>query len=314
MPLNTDPAPSATSPALPDLPDGWHYTDDLVWDDPRPSHRARMLALGVSIAAILGIVIAALVLWNAAAHYARGVDALKAHSYTTAVNELSSAKLLVVPYRDSQVLADRARYELVAESADQEQALARVRLVENALGDASAAFDAGDASGVVGALAALPADAVRAAVSGSAAVRTAASTLTERLTGAARQALAKSEYGAAGRYAAALLLLEPSAEPAKALAARAEAGQRLTERFARATAAAHGRHWRTALRLALAVTAVRKDFPGAETLVAQARKALAPKPKPKSTGTAPTSTATTATTTPSTSGTSSGPSSQPPPP
>ena len=314
MPLHTEPPSGATSPALPDLPDGWHHTDDLVWDDPRPSHRGRALALGVSIAAVLGVAIAALVLWNAAAHYARGVDALKAHSYTTAVNELSSAKLLLVPYRDSQVLAAQARYELVAESADQEQALARVHLVGSALEDASSALHAGDANGVVSALAALPAGAVRAAVGGSAAVRTAATTLSDGLTAAAREALGKSEYGAAGRYAAALLLVEPASDAAKALAARAVTGEKLTERFAMATTAAHGHHWRTALRLALAVTAVRKDFPGAATLVAQARKALKPKPKPKATTTAPTSTATTTTTTPSSGGTSSGTSSQPAPP
>ena len=154
---------------------------------------------------------------------------------------------------------------------------------------------------------------MKAAVRGSEEVRAAAAELEDRLTVAARTALDRSEWGRAQSYAAAVLVLDPRAQSATALGAKARTGAALTAKLAKARDAAGHRHWRTALRLALAVTAARKDFPGAAGLVAQARKALAPKPSPKATATA----ATAATVTPpstSTGGTSSGTTSQPPPP
>lgn len=312
-PLHTEENPGAMSPSLPELPEGWHYTDDLIWDDPRPSHGHRTLIVGLSTAAVVVIALAALVVWSAASHYARGVDALRAGSYTTAVNELSSAKLFVVPYRDSQILADQARYELVAAAAGQEKARARVSLVTGALDQARAALGAGSADGVVKALSPLRAADVRAASRDSASVQTAAVALSERLAAAAEQALGRSEWARAGRFAAALLVLRPSTKSAKALAARAQTGAELAARLAKAKKAAHHGRWREALRLALAVTAVRKDFPGAASLVTQARKALAPKPKPKPVVTTAATPAAT-TTTPSGGGSSSNTPSQPPPP
>ena len=141
-------------------------------------------------------------------------------------------------------------------------------------------------------------------------MRTAARRLEDRLTVAARDALGRSEWGRAQRYASAVLVLDPLAQTATALGAKAKTGEALTAKLAKARdAAGHGR-WRSALRLALAVTAARKDFPGAAALVAQARKALAPKPSPTAAAIA-----TTATTPPTTTGgTSSGSPPQPPPP
>ena len=104
--------------------------------------------------------------------------------------------------------------------------------------------------------------------------------LAKDLTTEGRKALARLEWGRAGRYAAALLLLDPSSVAADEITAKAEAGQRLSAKLAEARQAARDGEWRKALRLALAVQAARKDFPGAASLVADARKALKPKPQP----------------------------------
>jgi len=298
----------------PELPDGWHYTDDLVWDDPRPVHRGRTLAVVVTAAVVLAAALAALVVWNADRHYARGVAALNAHSYAVAARELSAARLIVLPYRDAQSRADYAQSELVAEAAGQKEELAREDLVNGALQQAAAAFEHGDAEAVGAALLPLPASVLRAVLRASPVVRASAATLADRIATAASEALRRGAWGRAGRFAEALLVLRPADEATTALEAKARTGVKLSAKLAEAhDDAIHG-HWRSALRLALAVTAVEKDFPGVSGLIARARVALAPKPKPKSTSTAPTSTATTTTTAPSTGGTSSGSSSQPPPP
>ena len=83
----------------------------------------------------------------------------------------------------------------------------------------------------------------------------------------------------AGHFAAAYLVLDPSDE-AMPRSLRARTGEKLRTELADARAAARRGQWRTALRMALAVVAVRKDFPGAAALVADARVALTPKPKP----------------------------------
>ena len=142
-------------------------------------------------------------------------------------------------------------------------------------------------------------------------MRRAAAALGEDLTAAAGMALRNQKWGRAGQYAAALLLLDPSAPDGAALAEKATTGQKLSARLAEARDAARLGHWREALRLALAVTAAQKGFPGAAALVADARLALTPKPQP----TAQATTTTPTTVTPATSGgSSSGSTSQPPPP
>ena len=310
MSLHAEPKPGTTSPDLPELPAGWHYTEDLAWDDAQAAHRVRRLVIGVAVAVVVAAALAGLVIWNASAHYSRGVAALKSGSYAAAASEFSAAKLIVLPYRDSKALADQARAELTAAIGVGQQQAAREAAVSGALEQAATALDAGDASAVVAALAPLSASDLKTVLKDSGQVRTAARRLEDRLTFAARTALGRSEWGPAQRYAAAVLVLDPLAQTATALGAKARTGEALTAKLAKARdAAGHGR-WRTALRLALAVTAARKAFPGAAALVAEARKALAPKPSPKATATA------TVTTTPptTTGGTSSGSPSQPPPP
>ena len=311
MSLHAETKPGTTSPNLPELPPGWFYTDDVAWDDDRYSaHRVRRLIVGVAIAVVIAAALAGLVMWNASAHYSRGVAALRDGSYAAAISEFSAATLVVVPYRDSKDLADQARTRLAAEIAVQQKKHAREEAVSATLERAGTALGAGKSNDVVAALESLPASDVKAAARGSEEVRAAAAALEERLTVAAKNALDRSEWGRAQRYAAAVLVLDPLAQSATALGAKARTGEALTAKLAKARdAAGHGR-WRTALRLALAVTAARRDFPGAAGLVAQARKALTPKPSPAAVATA------TEATTPSTTtgGTSSGSTSQPPPP
>ena len=319
MSLHAEPNPGATASDLPELPAGWHYTEDLAWEDAHAAHRVRRLVVGVVIAVVVAAALAGLVVWNAAAHYSRGVDALRDGSYAAAADELSAAKLVVLPYRDSRVLADQARSRLTAEIGVRQQVEAREAAVAGALEQAGTALESGDAAAVVAALTPVPASDLKAVLKDSAQVRTAARRLKDRLTVAARSALGRSEWGRAQRYAAAVLVLDPAARSATALGAQAKTGAALTAKLADARDAAGKRQWRTALRLALAVTAARKDFPGAAALVAEARKALAPKPSPKAATTATTTTTvapTTTVTVPSTStgGTSSGSPPQPPPP
>ena len=302
-------------PDVPELPDGWFYTDDVVWDDPRPALRGRTLALGVTIAVVIAVALAGLVIWNAEVHYRRGVAALHHHSYADAARELSAARLLVLPYRDAQFLADQAQFEVASEAADQEQALARKDLLTAALQQAGAALAHGDAKGVLAALAPLPVKDVRAALRESPEAAASAGALAGHLTTAAHEALRRADWGRGERFAEALLVLRPSDEAATALSAKAKTGAKLSAKLTEARGEASRGHWRSALHLALAVTAVDKDFPGASRLVAKARKALRPKPKPKP---KPTPAATTPTTTaPATTtggGGSSGSSSQPAPP
>ena len=310
MSLHAEPKPGTTPQDLPELPAGWHYTEDLAWDDAQAAHRVRRLVIGAAVAVVVAAALAGLVVWNASAHYSRGVAALKSGSYAAAVSELSAAKLIVVPYRDSRALDEQARTKLAAEIGVEQQQAAREAAVSGALEQAGTALDAGDASAVVAALTPLSARDLKATLKASDQVRVAARRLEDRLTVAARDALGRSAWDPAQRYAAAVLVLDPLAQPATSLGAKAKTGEALTAKLAKARdAAGHGR-WRSALRLALAVTAARKDFPGAATLVAQARKALAPKPAPTAAATA------TVTTTPptTTGGTSSGSPPQPPPP
>ena len=102
--------------------------------------------------------------------------------------------------------------------------------------------------------------------------------LAEDLAAASRRALRNAAWVQAGRLSAALLVLEPSSELAATLDARAQTGEDLSAKLGKAKdAARHGR-WREALRMALAVLAAQKGFPGAAAVVADARHALAPKP------------------------------------
>ena len=242
--------------------------------------RVTLIVLGVVLA--FALVIGAL-FDLAATHYEGGVYALKVHWYAWAANEFSAARVLVFPYRDAQSLEDQARRAFVNEEASRGQAAARRAAVVAKLEKAGARLEAGDAHGVLAALLAINGDDLRATLDGSEKVRESANALAVDLTAAARRALGKAAWGRAERFAAALLVLEPSSERAVALGARARTGENLEARLGKAKAAARRGKWREALRLARGVLAVQKDFPGAAAVVADARDALAPEPEPAAT-------------------------------
>jgi hypothetical protein len=261
--------------------------------------------LGVAVV-VLALV---LVLVNAQQHYSRGVAALERGSYEEAVSELSSAKLLVVSYRDSSLLAEQAQHELAVSAAGAEQTQARLQDVSAALTGASDALSAGTLPDVVVALRAVSAADLRAVLRADAATAQAAHALAKDLTTEGRRALRKLAWGRAARSASALLMLDPSSVVGQRIADAAVAGQKASAKLAQAEAAARGGKWRKALRLALAVLATHKGFPGAQALVADAREALKPKPTPAATQTVTTPATTTGSATSGSSGGSGGSSS-----
>jgi len=291
----------------PDLPEGWRSAELEVWKDPYLSARRRLRAVQVALGALAVAFVIGVLLWLAAIHYARGVDALKFHSYSAAVSEFSVARVLVFPYRDARSLEEQARRALAAEGAGYEQAAAREAAVIAQLQQAGTWLEAGDAAGVLAALLAIEAGDLQDALERSETARGSAAALAEDLAAASRRALGNAAWVRAGRFAAALLVLEPSSELAVALGARARTGEDLSAKLGKAEDAARRGEWRAALRLALAVLAVQKGFPGAAAVVADARDALAPKPKPAA------STPATAATQPA-GGSTTTPPPQPPPP
>jgi len=265
----------------PDLPAGWRTAELAVWKDPDQAARRRLRAVQAALVGLVVACVIGLLLWNSAIHYARGVDALQYHSYSRAVYEFSAARVLVFPYRDARSLEQQARRALVAEDAQYEQAAAREAAVVAQLGKAGDRLEARDADGVLATLQAIGAGDLQAALDGNRTARESADALAEDLAAASRRALGNAAWGRAGRFAAALLVLEPSSELAVALGARVRTGEDLSAKLNKAKDAARRGQWHEALRTALAVLAVQKDFPGAVAVVADARDALAPKPKPK---------------------------------
>jgi len=272
--------PDAASTGVPKLPDGWRPAErEDDWGTSYEVGGRRQFVLLVSASVILVAAVVGVLVWVAAGHYARGVEALRDGAYARAIGELSAARVLFIPYRDADGLEQQARHGLQDDAA---AAAARRELVDRVavqLERVDHRLASGTATEVLQAIQDISPVDLRAARAGDDAVRAAAVALADALEAAARAAMSRNEWARAGRYAAALLVLQPSSEEGAALAKRAKTGQELSEKLAAARRAADGGHWREALRLALAVTAVRKDFPGAADLIADARKALAPKPK-----------------------------------
>ncbi len=289
---NTPHITSAQSAAVepPDLPEGWRSAELADWKDPYLAARKRARTVRAALVVLSVALVIGGLFWIAATHYARGVEALKVHSYSTAVSEFSVARVLVFPYRDAQALEEQARSALLAEYARLDQAEARDAAIVAQLESVGARLEAGDVDGVLAGLQVIDANDLQAALAGDETVRESAGVLAEDLAAASRKALDNAAWGRAGDLAAALLVLEPSSERGQTLEARARTGKELSAKLGEAKDAARRGEWRAALRLALAVLAVRKGFPGAAAVVADARDALAPKPAP----TRPTPAATTA--------------------
>ncbi|MCX6638006.1 MAG: hypothetical protein NT090_23360 [Acidobacteria bacterium] len=276
-PHNTSAQSAAIEP--PDLPDGWRSAELADWKDPYLAARKRARAVRAALVVLIVALVIGGLVWIAATHYARGVEALKVHSYSTAVSEFSVARVLVFPYRDARSLEEQARRALLAEYARLDQADARDAAIVAQLGSVGARLEAGDAEAVLAGLQVIDTDDLQAALAGDDTARQSAGVLAEDLAAASRKALDNSAWGRAGRLAAALLVLEPSSKLGETLGARARTGEELSAKLGKAKDAARRGEWRAALRLALAVLAIRKGFPGAAAVVADARDALAPKPK-----------------------------------
>jgi hypothetical protein len=284
--LHNIPAPNAPVEP-PDLPDGWRSAELAVWKDPQLAAHRRLRALRVALVVLALALVIGVLVWIAAAHYARGVYALKVHSYSWAASEFAAARVLVFPYRDARSLEEQAQRALEVEDDLREQAEARRAAVVTQFKTADARLEASDADGVLATLQAINSNDLKAALDRSGPARELADALAVDLAAALRKALGNAAWVRAGRFAAALLVLEPSSEQAIALGARARVGEELNVRLGKAKDAARRGEWRAALRIALAVLAVQKDFPGVAAVVADARDALAPKPKPAATQPAP---------------------------
>jgi hypothetical protein len=288
----------------PELPDGWRYASTTEWDDPYRAARRRKRALKMVPVVLALACMVGLALWNAATHYARGVHALQAHEYSWAVDEFSASRVFGIPYRNAQSLERQAQRSAAADDTRLKQIEARQATVIAQLKKAGAELKAGDASAVLTALRGISAADLQADLDGDDTVRASVHALAGDLADAARAALRSGAWSRAGRFTAAILVLQPSSKLAVSLETQAKSGQELSVKLVTAKAAAQHGKWRKALQLALAVVAAQKDFPGAVALVAEARSALAPKP-PARTTTTPTQAAAPPAT---------GPASQPAPP
>ena len=315
MAVNRDPMSDTPGSGRPPLPEGWVYTEDVEWSAPRtttsgPTRKRVWLGVVVALVAVCG---AGLLVANAQRHYTRGVAALHEGAYVRAQAELSAARLVVVPYRDSALLEEHAADEVRLEAEETYTADARVDAVGTALKGAAAALKDRDAARFVDALSSVASDDLQNVLRSDPAARKAEQTLAQGLTTIVRTALSARKWDRAETWTAALLALEPASAEAATLSLKVKKGRELSGRLADARDAARRGQWRKALRLALGVAAVRRGFPGASTLIAEARRKLAPKPART---TAPASAATQPATTGGTtsSGSSSGSSSQPPPP
>ena len=256
---------------------GWRRVGIVLWQGSRRIAHARSRALWLALL-LLATVVGLLVL-NAAVHYARGVRDLEAHHYSLAAREFSSARILILPYRDARILETQAERAVVDATGAALDKQAQDRL----LGEFKTASDrlkAGDAKGVLAALRAIDPVELQTSLAGTGVLRQSAAALQSNITTAARKSAQRMAWDAATRYAAALLILNPSSALAVTLTNEARTGKDLSAKLSKARDAARHGKWRLALRTALAIVAAQKDYPGAAAVVAEARRAIAPKPKP----------------------------------
>lgn len=244
--------------------------------DPRLTARKRLRILLAALVGLVVVCLLAIPVWNAAAHYSGGVRALDVSAYDKAADEFAAARILFIPYRDAQGLEAQARRSSREEAATvRRQAEAVQAAVVTQFAKAGDKLNANDADGALIALQAIAAGDLKAALAGNPKVRESADALAKNLAAASGRALEDGAWQRAGRFADALLVLQPSSKLAATLESRARTGQVLGAKVDTAEKAARLGKWRMALRLALSVVAVQKNFPGAAAVVADARDAIA---------------------------------------
>lgn len=249
----------------------------------RARARRRLLYIGILVALVVAA-LAALV-WNADSRYRAGRLALEQGRYGEAVANFTAARVLFVSYRDADALRKRAEDELTRTVDTAQREIDRQAKVTGLLAAADRLLASGANQGALDKLRAAAAVLPGGPLPLDAEGQTLATALVQSLRDGAAGALAEARWAAAGLQAAALLILAPGDPQAERFADRADQGVRLEAKVEAARAAARRRDWKEALRIARAVLAERRDFPGASAVVADALAALAPKPKPKPTST-----------------------------
>lgn len=255
------------------------------WDELKRRRQTRVrLIVGIVVLVAIAAGVAALVA-NAAAHYERGRVAMDERHFGMAVEEFSAARILAVPYRDAEALADKAQLELELAAARVDVKRQQRAAIARLLREAAAGVDSRDVAAVLAALheaRIIVPDGPLAATSGQAAMAT---DLAASLTAAGKKAMEEGLWKQAGLYGSALLILDPSATDGSRLSDRAKKATGLQRELDAARAAARQGSWRKALRLARNVLREWPGFPGAAAVVTRARAALAPKPTPTPTPT-----------------------------
>jgi tetratricopeptide (TPR) repeat protein len=252
--------------------------EPLSWGQEMRRRRARVrMLIGVIVVVVLVAGIGAIVA-SAAGHYERGRQAMVAKRFGEAAEEFAAARVLTFSYRDAAVLGKRAQDQLErdAQRADVDR---QVRgTVAKYLREGADRLEARDAPGAITALRKariLVVDGPLATTSSQIAI---ADALASGLSEAGRQALRAGRWNRAREYAMALLLLDPADKTGQALRARGRKGSELQDDLDAARSAARQGRYREALRLARNVLMRWPNFPGAATVVAAARTALAPRP------------------------------------
>lgn len=263
------------------------------------------LAFGASVAAALAVCLVALVV-NAAAHYERGRQALEQGQLYTALDELSSARMLVVPYGDAEALIAQTQRAIDADASAAAAARQQQADVGSLIEKAGRRLSAGDADGARDVLLKARADVGDGPLASDPLTTAELTRLVTRLRAAAGDAIAGARWRDAAALAAGLLAVDGADDTALRLARKARDGAALQADLRRARDAAERGRWREALTRARDILKAWPGFPGAAALVARASDALAPPPAPAP----PAAT----TSTPSTTEPASAPQPQPPPP
>lgn len=254
--------------------------EPLSWHDAERRRRARLrIAAAVVVVVAVAAGVGALTL-NAAAHYQRGRDALRAHRYGAAVEEFAAARVLTIWYRDAQALGVRAQQALELDAARAQVRRQQIAAVSRLLRTARDDVAAGDVAAAMVALREARVLVPSGTVAQTASQRNIVAELTSSLSGRGRQAIQAGRWADATQVSQAWLLLDPASTAAATLGGRAQTAQGLQLDLDAAKSAAAHHRWRDALRLARRVERQWSAFPGAAAVIARAVAALAPKPSP----------------------------------
>lgn len=261
-------------------------------EDANPYQRQRQLRLLrrlLWVVVIVGtILVLAVVVYARASHaYEQGKAALAAHRYHEAIDHFAAARLLVVPYKNTDALTNEAEAALkgLAAAAASAQAVAQKRAALAA--PITAALVAGRYHDAAAALRAARATLRSFVFEPDASTAPLIALAVRQLTTAARASFAAHTWSAALANSHDVLAFEPANSVAKGLLDDASRAMRAAPVYAQAVAAAAKKDWRTVVRLAKRTLAIDAGYPAARVLLARAQAALAPPPPAATTSPAP---------------------------